>query len=96
MATLHIEHPITDFTTWATAFERFAEARRNAGVLAQRVLQPIDDDHYVMVQLDFDDIDAAVAFKDFLQTVIWTNPDNAPGLAGSPRALVVDQPSSRV
>ncbi len=30
MATLHIEHPITDFETWNEAFDRFAEARRQA------------------------------------------------------------------
>jgi hypothetical protein len=32
MATLRIEHPITDFETWKAAFDRFAEAReiRNA------------------------------------------------------------------
>ena len=32
MATLHIEHPITDFDTWNAAFARFADARRRAGV----------------------------------------------------------------
>ena len=31
MATLHIEHPITDFETWTAAFERFADTRRRAG-----------------------------------------------------------------
>jgi hypothetical protein len=34
MATLHIEHPITDLQTWLGAFGRFAEARTNAGVKA--------------------------------------------------------------
>ncbi len=47
MATLHIEHEITDLGTWLGAFGRFAEARRNAGVTAERVAQPIDDDHYI-------------------------------------------------
>lgn len=32
MATLHIEHPITDFESWTAAFARFADARRQAGV----------------------------------------------------------------
>jgi len=91
MSTLHIEHPITDFATWSAAFARFAEARRNAGVRAERILCPADDDSYVMVQLDFETSDAAVAFKDFLTTVVWTSADNAPGLAGTPRALVLDQ-----
>ena len=94
MSTLHIEHPITDFATWSTAFARFAEARRSAGVLAQRILRPVDDDRYVMVQLDFGSADAATAFKDFLTTVVWTSADNAPGLAGTPRALVLDQRAS--
>ena len=26
MATLHVEHPITDFESWAAAFARFADA----------------------------------------------------------------------
>jgi hypothetical protein len=34
MFTLSIEHRITDFPTWKTAFDRFAEARDQAGVLA--------------------------------------------------------------
>jgi hypothetical protein len=31
MATLHIEHAITDFAVWRTAFDRFADARDRAG-----------------------------------------------------------------
>lgn len=31
MATLLIEHPITDLATWLMAFGRFAEARKSAG-----------------------------------------------------------------
>jgi hypothetical protein len=94
MSTLHIEHPITDFATWSTAFAGFAETRRSAGVLAQRILRPVDDDRYVMVQLDFSNAGAATAFKDFLTTVVWTSADSAPGLAGTPRALVLDQLTS--
>jgi len=32
MATLHIEHAITDLGTWLEAFARFEPARRDAGV----------------------------------------------------------------
>lgn len=31
MATLHIEHPITDLSTWLEAFATFEQARTNAG-----------------------------------------------------------------
>lgn len=90
MVTLHIEHPITDFDTWADAFGRFAEARRNAGVRAHRVRRPVDDERYLHVDLDFDTVEAAEAFRAFLCTVVWATPDNAPGLAGEPRTVVLE------
>jgi len=90
MATLHIEHAITDLATWQTAFDRFAEQRRAAGVVAQRVHQPLDDDHYVVVQLDFPAADQAVAFRGFLENHVWSTPASSPGLAGSPRAVVLE------
>jgi hypothetical protein len=90
MVTLHIEHPITDFETWAEAFARFADARRNAGVRAHRVLRPADGERYVIVDLDFDTFQAAADFGEFLRTVIWADPANAPGLAGEPRAVLLD------
>ena len=34
MATLHIQHPISDIGTWKAAFDRFAEARAKSGVRA--------------------------------------------------------------
>lgn len=90
MRTLHIEHPITDLATWLEAFGRLADARRDAGVRDERVQQPIDDPHYVVIDLDFDTVDEATAFLRFLETVVWSNPANAPALAGSPRALVLE------
>lgn len=70
MATLHIEHEITDLATWLGAFDRFAEARAGAGVRGTRVHQPVDDDRYIYVQLDFDDVAAANAFLGFLREVV--------------------------
>lgn len=46
MATLHIEHPISDLPASLGAFSRFREARRRAVVRAERVLHPVDDDKY--------------------------------------------------
>jgi hypothetical protein len=89
MATLRIEHPITDLVTWLGAFGRFAEARKSAGVKAERVHQPVDDDHYICVELDFDTADEAQAFKRFLETKVWSSPDASPGLGGPPRARVL-------
>jgi hypothetical protein len=91
MPTLHIEHPISDLDTWLAAFDRFAEARRGAGVTAERIQQPVDDDRYIVVQLDFATTDAAREFKEFLETVVWQSRDLSPGLAGTPVARVLTE-----
>jgi hypothetical protein len=89
MPTLHIEHPITDFETWSGAFNRFADARRQAGVRSHRVHRPIDDPNYVLVDLDFDTTEAAEAFLGFLTTTVWATPENSPALAGTPRTRIL-------
>ena len=70
MATLHIEHPITDFGTWKAAFDRFAEAREKSGVRGHRILRPVDDAHYVVIDLDFQTASEAEKFLGFLQTAL--------------------------
>ena len=93
MATLHIEHGITDFTSWKAAFDRFADRRREAGVTAHRIHQPHDDATYVVLQLDFPSIEQAQAFRTFLETRVWSAPANSPALKGDPRVRVlVDAP----
>lgn len=96
MVTLHIEHPITELSAWLGAFARFSEARAQGGVTAQRVHQPIDDETYIYVQLDFDSAERATAFKDFLETVVWASPDSSPGLGGTPRARILAPVSTEV
>ena len=91
MATLHIEHPISDLGTWLTAFQKFATARQKAGVRAQRVYQPVDDDKYVILDLDFDSTDDALQFKKFLESNVWSSRAASPGLAGPPQARILQR-----
>lgn len=90
MPTLHIEHEITDFALWSTAFERFAEQRRRAGVRAHRLQRPVDDPHFVVIDLDFDTIEEAKAFLGFLRTEVWTSSENAPALVGAPEVRILE------
>jgi hypothetical protein len=90
MATLHIEHAITDLATWLQAFNSFGDARTGAGVIAQRVQQPAGNDRYIVVQLDFTDTDGALGFQQFLETVVWQSKDLSPGLDGTPTARVLE------
>ena len=91
MPTLHIEHPISDLDTWLGAFTRFEEARRKAGVRAQRVSQPVDDDSYIYVALDFDTVEEAERFKKFLETTVWASAEASPALEGTPTARVLTE-----
>ena len=90
MPTLHIEHPITDLDTWLAAFDRFADKRAAAGVVDQRVWQPADDRHYIVLDLDFDTTEQAASFLDFLRTQVWAAPNSAPALAGAPRTTILE------
>jgi len=90
MATLHIEHPVTDFDTWKAAFDRFAERRERAGVRGCRILRPVGDNHYVVVDLDFQTRGEAEAFLGFLRTSVWTSAERAPALAGSPQTKILE------
>ena len=94
MATLHIEHPITDFDTWVAAFDRFAEARSRAGVRSQQVQRPVDDPAYVVVDLEFDTTEAAEAFLTFLTSTVWARPESSPALAGTPRTTILTTPTA--
>jgi hypothetical protein len=84
MTTLHIEHPVTDLAVWRAAFDRFAERRRQGGVSAERIQRPVDDDHYVVLDLDFPTRDHAERFLGFLESTVWASRDSSPALAGRP------------
>jgi hypothetical protein len=91
MPILHIEHEISDLTTWLEAFNRFAPAREQAGVQRTEVFQPSDDPTYIVVNLHFESVDAASNFRTFLQTVIWKSPEASPALVGAPTARVLTE-----
>jgi hypothetical protein len=90
MITLRIEHAITDYAQWKAAFDRFADLRANAGVRGSAIRRPIDDPHYLMLDLEFDTADAARGFAQFLEQRIWSSPDAAPALAGVPRTRILE------
>jgi hypothetical protein len=95
MATLHIEHAITDFDIWKGAFDRFADMRQQSGVRHHRIQRPIEDPRYVVIDLDFGTTGEAQTFLDFLQTRVWSSADNAPALAGTPQTRILDMVEER-
>jgi hypothetical protein len=96
VVTLHIEHPITDLSTWLGAFARFEDVRTKAGVRSHVIHQPVDDDKYIYLRLEFDSVEHADAFKHFLETKVWSSREASPGLGGTPRARVLAEVDARV
>ena len=88
IATLHIEHEITDYPTWKAAFDRFADARRRGGVIAHRVRLLEDDDHQIVIDLDFSSAQTAHAFSTFLHDTVWGT-SNAPALVDTPTTRIL-------
>ncbi|HEY5787973.1 MAG TPA: hypothetical protein VIT65_24695 [Microlunatus sp.] len=88
IATLHIEHEITDYTTWKVAFDRFADARRQAGVIDHRIRLEEDDDHHIVIDLDFDSTARARAFAAYLHDTVWGT-TKAPAFLGTPITRVL-------
>ncbi len=54
-----------------------------------RVLRPLDDPNYILIDLDFDTQDEAERFVEIMRRV-WQSPQAAPALRGAPRARIAE------
>jgi hypothetical protein len=61
MYILRIEHPVPDFSAWKKAFDSDPVGREKAGVLRYTVSRPVDDEKYVLIDLEFGAIGQAEA-----------------------------------
>ena len=81
MTILHIEHPVPDYNGWKKAFDSDPVGRKKSGVRRYRILRPINDPNYVMIDLEFDNPGQAEALLAAMRAVwsrvegtIMTNP----------------------
>ena len=91
MPVLHIEHEISELAVWLDGFRRAAPAREAAGVTRTEVYLFADDPNYVVINLSFENLDAATSFRELLINQIWSSPDSAPALVGPPTARVLTE-----
>jgi hypothetical protein len=61
MITLRIEHKIANYDGWKKAFDSDPINRRQSGVKRYRVYRPIDDTNFIIIDLDFDNLEKAQA-----------------------------------
>ena len=70
MYVLRIEHPVPDYAGWKQAFDSDPVGRKKMGVRRYRILRPVDNPNYVMIDLDFDTASQAEALLAAMR-VVW-------------------------
>jgi hypothetical protein len=92
MHALRIEHAVPDFDAWQEAFDSDPAGREEGGVRAYRILRPVDDRNFVMIDLEFDDANAAEAFLVKLRE-LWARVQGR--IMESPRVQIVEEVASK-
>ncbi len=72
MHILRIEHPVPNFDGWKAAFDNDPIDRAKMGVRQYRVMRPVDDDLFAIVDLEFGSADEAEACLSALRD-LWEN-----------------------
>lgn len=90
MYTLQIEHGIKDFGMWKAAFDRDPVNRAASGVVAHRIGRPVDDSHYVVVELDFNERGQAERLLANLEDRVWNSSAASPALNGAPQTRIIE------
>lgn len=89
MTVLRVEHAISDYDTWKAAFDQDPADRKGSGVLRYRIYRPVDDPHYITLDLEFDGAPHAEAMLTKLHQV-WKSSSAAPALVGDPQARILE------
>ena len=67
MVVLQVEHPVADFDAWKLAFDQDPVNRQQSGVRRYRVLRPVNQPDFAIIELEFDGLAQAEAMRDALQ-----------------------------
>jgi hypothetical protein len=92
MHILRIEHRVPDFDGWKKAFDSDPLGRKKSGVRRYRVLRPVDDRKYAMVDLEFDSLGEAEAMLATLRN-LWS--EVAGRVMESPQARIIELVESK-
>ena len=85
MHVLRIEHPVMQFEGWKQAFDSDPVNREESGVRTYRILRPVDDPRYVMIDLAFDGESEAESMLASLRE-LWSRVEGT----------VIDRPQARI
>jgi hypothetical protein len=89
MVTLHMENTVRDFEAWKQTFDKFSRFRADNGVRSYRVARQVEDGNSFTVDLEFDDVPTATAFRGALEK-IWATPQSEEQLVSHSRAVIYE------
>ena len=92
MIIVQIEHPVPNFDAWKKAFDSDPVGRERSGVRRYKVLRPIDNQNYSMVDLEFDSSSEVQAFLAAMREV-WSRVEGK--IIESPRVRIVEVVESK-
>lgn len=85
MVVLQIEHYVTNYEGWKKAFDSDPIDRKKSGVKYYRIYQPFGDPNYVIIDLEFEDINHAQSTLNALKN-LW----------GKVEGSVMQNPKARI
>jgi len=89
MATLHIENTVRNFEEWKAVFDKFDRFRAEKGMRSYRIARQVDDPDTVVLDLDFDSLEAATDFRGALEQ-IWRTPQSQEQLVAHSTPVLYD------
>ena len=92
MYILRIEHPVPNFDGWKKAFDSDPVGREKSGVRRYRVLRPMDDANYVMIDLEFNTASQAEALLAAMR-VVWGRVEGT--IMMNPQSRIVEAVESK-
>ena len=87
MYILRIEQPIPDYDGWKKAFDSDPVGREKSGVRRYRILRPVDNANFVMIDLEFDTASQAEALLAAMR-VVWGRVEGT--IMMNPQARIVE------
>jgi len=93
MYMLRIEHPVPNYEGWKQAFDSDPVDRKRSGVRRYRILRPLDNPNYVLIDLEFDTLGEAEALLTAMRG-IWARVEGK--IMMDPKAQIVEIVETRV
>ena len=92
MVILQIEHPVPDYNGWKKAFDSDPMNRKQSGVIRYKIFRQTDATNYVIVELEFDDLDKAKNLLARLQQ-LWKQVEGK--IITGPKARIIEIAESK-